>query len=89
MGCFKFLTDNLADADQYANLYESSEQSSFPATNVLNKVRRTKVWRTNGYFKVTSSNNVMIFRDASGGADKTATITVGEYVSTTAFHGRR
>lgn len=85
MSCSKILYYNLFDANLYANLLESSEQASFPATNVLARIRRSKVWRTNGYYNVTSSNNTLIFRDVSGGSDKTATIAVGEYTSTTTF----
>lgn len=84
MGCVKIYHNNYCDADFYANLYESSEQTSFPSTNVLSKIRRSKVWRSNGYFKVTSSNNQIVFRDDAS-TNITATITTGEYTTTAAF----
>ena len=79
MSCVRFLSSNYADPDIYANIYKSSQQTNFPVTNALAKIRRSKVWRSNGYWNVTSSNNTLIFRDVSGGSDKTATIAVGEY----------
>lgn len=85
MSCVKLLSQNYADPEVYANLIYSSQQTNFPASNVMAKIRRSKVWRSNGYWNVTSSNNVLIFRDVSGGSDKTATIAEGEYTSTTTF----
>jgi hypothetical protein len=85
MSCFRFLTDNYADSNLYANIFKTSENSSFPVSSLLARVRRSKVWRSNGYFKIVSGSNTIVFRDASGGADKTATITVGEYTSTSSF----
>lgn len=85
MSCFRFLSDNWADSEIYANLLESSEQTNFPATNILAKKRRSKVWRSNGYYNIVTGENDIVFRDASGGADKTALVAVGEYTSTAAF----
>jgi hypothetical protein len=85
MGCVKILNYNLFDADTYANLFKSSEQASFPVSNIEAEVRRSKVWRSNGYYKVTSSNNAIVFKDASGGGNLTATIATGEYSSTSSF----
>lgn len=85
MGCVKLFSDNYLDTEVYANLYESSEQANFPATNVTARVRRAKVWRSAGYYKIVSGENDIVFRDASGGSDKTALVAVGEYTSTSAF----
>ena len=63
----------------------SSAATGFAVTNLEGTTRRSKVWRTAGYFNVTSSNNVIRFRDASGGADKDATIAVAEYTTDAAF----
>lgn len=85
MSCVRFLNYNLVDSEIYANRTVSSEQSSFPIDNIESKIRRSKVWRSNGYFNVTSSNNTLIFRDASGGPDIEATISEGEYTSISSF----
>jgi len=85
MGCVKLFSDNYADANVYANLLVSSEQANFPAENVLSTVRRSKVWRSEGYYLIESGSNTIVFRDVSGGGDKTATITAGEYTTTASF----
>lgn len=82
MSCFRFLDQNYLDLSILANDDVSSEQVAFPVTNAYNKNRRAKVWRSNGYYEVTSSNNVIIFRETSGGPDLTATIAVGNYTRT-------
>lgn len=84
MGCVKFLTDNYADPDLYANLIVSSANASFPSSNALAKQRRSKVWRSGGYFKIESGSNTIVFRETTG-VDLTATVTAGEYTSTSAF----
>jgi hypothetical protein len=82
--CFRIYDTNFVDTDILANQDFTSEQASFPATNVYNTQRRTKVWRTNGFYDVTASNNVIIFRETTG-VDLTATIAVAEYSSRTSF----
>ena len=81
----RFLWDNYADTEILANYEVSSEKAAFPVENAFNLNRRSKVWRSNGYFMVESSNNTIIFRDSVGGPDLTATIAVGEYNDTASF----
>jgi hypothetical protein len=81
MSCFLILDNNYVDSEKLANGYVSSANPSFPITNVYNKQRRSKVWRSAGYFNVTSSNNQIIFRETSAGPNLTATITEDEYTS--------
>lgn len=83
MGCVKFLTDNYADLDLLANYTVSSEQTAFPVTNAFNLNRRSKVWRSNGYWKIESGSNTIVFNE--GGSDLTATVAAGEYTSTSSF----
>jgi hypothetical protein len=78
------MTGNFVDQDQLANDDVSSEQTAFPVANAYNKQRRSKVWRSNGYFKVISGENTIIFRDAVAG-NKTATVAAGSYSSTATF----
>ena len=84
MSCVKILSENFADPDVYANLYKSSEQTSFPVSNAMAFIRRSKVWRSAGYYEVTSSNNVIRFRD-NGSTDLDATIAVGTYATHALF----
>lgn len=84
MGCVKILYNNFADPDVYANAIISSENATFPASNAMAKIRRSKVWRSAGYYEVTSSNNVIRFRDDTS-TDKDATIAVGEYTTHSLF----
>lgn len=81
----RIMTTNYVDPDLVSNSYVSSEQTAFPVSNLYNAQRRSKVWRSNGNWEVTSSNNVIIFRETAAGPNLTATITVDEYASTTLF----
>lgn len=83
--CLRIYFDNYVDLDILANSDVSSAQTAFPITNAYNKQRRSKVWRSNGYFNVTDQNNQIVLRETSGGPNLTATIPVSEYRSTTAF----
>lgn len=76
---------NYFSSETYSTLTGSSAATGFPVTNLEGTVRRSQVWRSAGYFNVTSSNNVIRFRDASGGADKDATIAVAEYTTDASF----
>jgi hypothetical protein len=84
MSNFKFLTDNFIDPDIVSNSTVSSEQTAFPVSNVYNFARRSKVWRSNGFFEITSLNNKIVFQEYSTGGPgwKTATLTIGAYAST-------
>lgn len=81
--CVKLFTSNFVDLNILANSDVSSEQTAFPVTNAYNLQRRSKVWRSQGYFKIESGSNTIIFTE--GGADLTATVAAGEYTSTASF----
>lgn len=74
MGCFKILDQNWA-FDSTVDVLPTSENTEFPASN-MQKYLRSQVWRSAGYFKITSSNNKLDFSD---GSTQLATITVGTY----------
>jgi hypothetical protein len=80
----RLFDENFIDPDVVSNADVSSEQAAFPAMNAYNKQRRSKVYRSNGYWKVISGENTIIFRETTA-VDLTATITAGEYTSTTSF----
>jgi len=75
---------NYLDPDIVSNATVSSEQSAFPVDNIYNEQRRSKVWRSDGYWEVTASNKTLVFRETTG-VDLTATLTEGTYTSTTTF----
>ena len=81
----RIYSDNYLNLDYLANNYVSSEQAAFPVTNAYNSVRRSKVWRSNGFWDITSSNNTFTFKDAAAGGTLTASVVVDEYTSTTAM----
>jgi hypothetical protein len=82
-GCVRLFTTNYVDIDLLANSDVSSEQTAFPITNAYSKQRRSKVWRSNGHFKIVSGDNTIVFNE--GGGDFTATIAAGDYASTALF----
>ena len=57
----------------------SSQQTSFPATNATN-TSRSRVWKPEGNFEVTTSNRNIYIND---GTDKTVALTVGAYTYNT------
>lgn len=80
----RLFNDNYIDLDVISQLTFSSEQANFPLTNAFNLQRRSKVWRTNGYWDITASNNEIIFRETVA-VDLTATIAVDEYTDSTSL----
>lgn len=78
MGCFRIFDSNFIDLDILANSDVSSEQAAFPVTNAYNDKRRSKVWRSNGYYEVTSLNNGIVFNE--GASNLVATIPTGNYL---------
>jgi len=80
----RLMNANFLDLDIISNLDYSSQQTAFPVINLFNKQRRSKVWRSNGYWKIDATNNEIIFRETLA-IDLTATITVAEYTSSTSF----
>lgn len=81
----RIMNRNFLDLDLISNLTFSSEQTAFPVNNALNLQRRSKVYRSNGYWEITSSNNEIIFRETSA-VDLTATVAEAEYTSSTALY---
>lgn len=66
--------------DDTVNVSASSEDAAFPVSN-LTKHSRSDVWRSSGYFVITTSNQKLDFKISSGGAELTATVGVGSYTA--------
>jgi hypothetical protein len=76
---FRILESNYVFQDD-CNIIASSENTNFPTDN-LRKPFRSKVWRSSGSFKITSSNNKIDFKESGGGVELTASIGVGIYTT--------
>jgi len=83
--CFRVMPYNYISLDGLANTDVTSENPSYPIENAYNKQRRSKLWKSAGYFNVTSSNNGIVFKESGAGATLTASIVVGEYTSIAAL----
>lgn len=74
---FRFVSLNYA-FETNVNITGTSENPSFPASNV-GREHRSKVWRSNGFYVIDSTNNKINFREVNAGPELTATLTSGEY----------
>jgi len=81
---FYIMTTNYLDSDIISNATASSEQSPFPAENIYNAQRRSKVWRSDGNWVIDATNNRLKFQETDG-VDLQAFLTDGTYTSTTSF----
>jgi len=78
MGCFLILDNNYIDEDRLNDYDVSSEKTGYEGTNTFNEKNRSRSWRSDGYWNITSSNNTIVFRETTG-VDLTATVATGEY----------
>lgn len=56
----------------------TSQKTNFQVSNLTHEFR-SKVWRSDGFYVISSSNNKVNFRETSMGPELTATLTVGSY----------
>lgn len=80
----RIFSENFLDADLIASQNPSSEQASFPASNVLAFERRSKVWRTGGYWLIDATNDEIQFEETTS-VTLTANVANAAYTSTTAL----
>ena len=73
----RFCDNNFAELIS-ASVDYSSQLSTFPFSNAINKFR-SKVWKPSGYFLITASSNDLIY--INDGSNKTITLTAGEYAT--------
>ena len=71
----RFMDNNYAMKPTITTSYSSQLSSTYAFSNSLDEFR-SKVWRTAGFFEITSSNNKLYIND---GSNKTATITAQNY----------
>ncbi len=77
MSCLKLFDRNYLDT---ATKTVSSADADYPVSNLYNIYRRSRAWRSKGFFEITALNNSLVFREAVG-VDLTATIAVGTYAT--------
>lgn len=82
--CVGICSLNFADEEYATQMRESSEKAAYPATNVVDLDRRTRIWRTDGFFRVVEGENTIVFRETAG-VDLEATVAAGEYGTLTLF----
>lgn len=77
----RFMENNFAEETGITVTY-SSQLTEFPATNCYQNKFRGKPWKPSGLFEITATNNKFYIND---GSPKTATITVGSYLTPAAL----
>lgn len=85
MSCTKLLFADYLDTDQINANSVSSQQTNFEDDYLYDGIRRSKVWRSDGYWNITSSNNTIVFEETAS-TPLTATIAVSEYTSNTSLY---
>lgn len=80
----QFLSNNYGQTSTTASITATSEASGFPKENALDVTRRTKVWRSGGYYLVESGSNEITFEETAS-TPLTATVAVGGYSSFSAL----
>lgn len=80
----RYLNDSYVDPSKVLNATYSSSDPSFPIANVYNLNRRTKVWRTKGYWDIQSGSNTLVFQETAA-SNLTATIAAAKYTTTALF----
>jgi len=77
-------SDIYTDPTFVANEFHSSQTALFNSSNAYNLERRTKTWRSAGYFNIKTGLNTFVFRESIG-IDLTASVTVDEYITDALF----
>lgn len=77
----RLITYNYTQLDA-TTVEASSSKVNFPASNMKHQFR-SKQWRSNGNFVISSSNNKIDFKESAMGSELTATLDTGTYTPTT------
>ncbi len=78
------LYQNYANPSFYQALTYSSQLAATPVTNILDGVRRSKVYRSAGYWLITSANKGIVLQTAAG-VNQTVNIAEGAYTTDATF----
>lgn len=84
MSSVKVMNLNYLNSSTLFGTTYSSQLAIAPVTNILDRVRRSKVWRSAGQWEITSSNNVIIFQETIG-VNLTATVAASTYTTDALF----
>lgn len=77
-----FFDNNFIDPDVVNAATTSSAQTAFPYSNITDFNRRSKVWRSAGYWVITAANNGIVIYDTAA-TPLTGNVTVGTYTTAT------
>ncbi len=75
---------NYLSATSLLTQTKSSELVAAPATNIYDKTRRTKVWRSAGHFLITSANKGIVMQEVAG-VNQTVNIAEAAYTTDATF----
>lgn len=81
----RIMTSNYLDPSVINLASASTENTNFPSSNLYLSTRRGKTWRSGGHFDVLGGQNTIVFREAVGGPDRTATVAAGSYATAAAL----
>jgi hypothetical protein len=84
MSSVYLLYSNYLDTEVIAASSVSSEATGNPVSNLYDKYKRYKTWRSAGYWEVASGSNTIVFRETVG-VNLTATIAVANYTTDAIF----
>lgn len=77
-------SNNYAQSGRYVSYDYSSQNSSYPVTNLFSFDRRAKTWRTGGYYEIPTGGYDIVFWETTS-TNLTATVAAGEYTSFSAL----
>ena len=80
--CFRLLMQNYTESLAASSV--SSADASYPVSNLYDKFRRNKVWRSAGYWDLSSNDKTIVFRETVG-VDLVATVAASSYSTDATF----
>jgi hypothetical protein len=78
------LHENYISDDHFSSMTYSSQKTLMPASNTVAGTRRTKVWRSDGQWEITSANKGIVLQEVDG-VNQTVNIAESTYTTDTSF----
>lgn len=78
------LHQNYNDLEAFTARSVSSASATYPFSNILDEMDRSRTWRTAGYWEVAAPDNALVFQEVDG-VDLTAAVAPGTYTTLAAF----
>ena len=77
----KIIDYDYTDTSKVTAWYYSSNESAYPANNLFDKIRRSKVWRSTGYFDLRTLTLKVIESSSDGGSGSELTATFDSFAT--------